>query len=46
MVNFFGWKSRRERGLTQGYLVSLNIFNIVVNAVVIAVMLEVCAPHE
>ena len=35
-----------ERGVTQGYPVSPTIFNIVVDAVVRAVLLEVCRPQE
>ena len=35
-----------DRGVTQGYSVSLNIFNILVDALVMAVMLEFCGPQE
>ena len=36
---------RIDRGVTQVYPVSPTIFNIVVDAVVSAVLLEVCGPH-
>ena len=32
--------------MTQGELVTLTVFNIMVNKVVRAVMIEVCAPQE
>ena len=43
---FYGKPSRTERGVTQGGPVSPTIFNIVVDAVVSAVLLEVCGLHE
>ena len=42
----FEWTFSTERGETQGDLVSITTFNIVVHAVVRAVMLEVCGPQE
>ena len=42
----FGRLLRTERGVTQGDLVSLTIFNIVVNTVVRSFLLEVCGPQE
>ena len=42
----FGRMLRTERRVTQEDPVSLKIFNIVVDAVVRAVMLEVCGPQE
>ena len=41
----FGKPFLIERGVTQGDLVSLTIFNILVDVVVRAVLLEVCGPH-
>ena len=43
---FYGQKFGTERGVTQGYPVSPTIFNIVVDAVVRAVLLEVRVPQE
>ena len=43
---FFGGMFRTDREVTQGNLVSPNIFNIVVNSVVRAVLLEVCGSQE
>ena len=43
---FFGQSLRMERGVNQGDLVSPTIFNIVVDAVVREVRLEVFGPHE
>ena len=42
----FGRPFRTERGVTKGGPVSLKIFNIVVDAVVREVLLEVCGPQE
>ena len=42
----FGRPFRTERGVTHGYLVSPTIFNIVMDAVVRVVLLEVCGPQE
>ena len=43
---FFGRPFHMDRGVKQGDLVSLTIFNIVVVAVVRTVLLEVCGPQE
>ena len=43
---FFGRLFRTDRGVKQGDLASLTIFNIVVDAVARAVMLEVYGPQE
>ena len=43
---FFGKEFRTGRGLTQGYPASTMIFNIMVDAVVRAVMDVVCGPQE
>ena len=42
----FGHLLWTERGVTQGYPVSPMIFNILVDAVVRAVLLEVCGTQE
>ena len=44
--NFFGRPFLEERGVTQGYTVSSKIFNIVVDALVRVVLIEVCRPQE
>ena len=44
--NYFGRLFHIDRGVTQGYPVSRMIFNIVLDAVVRAVLLEVCGPQE
>ena len=43
---FFGYPFNTERVVTQGYPVSPMIFDIVMEAVVRAVLLEVCRPQE
>ena len=43
---FFGRPFRMERGVTQGDPISPTIFNIVVGAVIRAILLEVCGPQE
>ena len=43
---FFGRPSGTERGVTQGDPVYPKIFNIVVDVVVRAVLMEVCGPKE
>ena len=42
----YGRPFRMERGVTQGEPVSPTVFNIVVEAVVRAVLMEVCRPQE
>ena len=44
--SYFGKMLHMEKGVTQGGPVSLTIFNIVVDAVVMAVLLEICGPQE
>ena len=41
-----GRQLRKERVVTQGDPVSLKIFNVIVDAVVRAVLLETCGPQE
>ena len=43
---FFGQPFWMEKGVTQGETVSPTIFNIMVDTVVRAVLLEVCIPQE
>ena len=42
----FGHPFRTERGVTQGYLFSMRIFNIVVDGVVIAFLIEFYGTQE
>ena len=46
IIIFLARPLKLESGVTQGNPVSLTIFNIVVNAVVREVLLEVCGPQE
>ena len=43
---FFVHPFNTKRGVTQGYLVSPTIFNLLVDTVVRAALLEVCVPQE
>ena len=43
---YYGQPFKTERGVTQGGPVSSTIFNILVNAVVQATLVEVCGPQE
>ena len=44
--SFYGQPFRTDRGVVQGYPVSLTVFKVVVDALIRMVMLEVCGPKE
>ena len=45
-VRYYGRSFRKDRGVNQGDPVYPKVFNIIVDAVVREVLLEVCGPHE